>query len=458
MFVPLARSVKISRLTISNTSQRRRAALGHGLCGVGARHVARRLRALRRDRDRSADRRDVRAQSVEHGIRLARRVRRSGRAPDAAGPATGASSSAATARLERPAALRGRRRSRARRRGSRSLRRAADADSSSSRARRAEIVFLLGEAAIAGEARALHRALSSGGSRRRRSREVSASLGRACSGTVQVKTPDRAMDIMLNRWLLYQTLACRVWARAGVLSGERRVRISRSAAGRHGAACCRSRRSRASTCCAPRRGSSRRRRAALVAAADGTRCAHAHLRRSRLARVRRRALCRRDRRRRRCSTRSCRSSKGRAGGRTSTTPTSSRRSPMTAATLFEHCARGLDQQPRTRRARPAADRHRRLERRHEPGRRARARAKASGSAGFCTRRSCAFAPHRRARAASGARAARWLAHAAALRAALEREAWDGDWYRRGYFDDGTPLGSAAERRMPHRLASRNPGA
>ena len=41
------------------------------------------------------------------------------------------------------------------------------------------------------------------------------------------------------------------------------------------------------------------------------------------------------------------------------------------------------------------------------------------------------------------RATRWRAHATSLRAALERDGWDGDWYRRGYFDDGTPLGSAS---------------
>jgi cellobiose phosphorylase len=38
------------------------------------------------------------------------------------------------------------------------------------------------------------------------------------------------------------------------------------------------------------------------------------------------------------------------------------------------------------------------------------------------------------------RAQRWREHAGDLRAALER-AWDGQWYRRGYYDDGAPLGS-----------------
>jgi cyclic beta-1,2-glucan synthetase len=38
-----------------------------------------------------------------------------------------------------------------------------------------------------------------------------------------------------------------------------------------------------------------------------------------------------------------------------------------------------------------------------------------------------------------------------LRGNLEQHGWDGDWYRRAYFDDGTPLGSAGLARMPDRL-------
>ena len=33
-------------------------------------------------------------------------------------------------------------------------------------------------------------------------------------GKLQIKTPDRSMDLLLNRWVLYQTLACRFWARS----------------------------------------------------------------------------------------------------------------------------------------------------------------------------------------------------------------------------------------------------
>jgi len=76
----------------------------------------------------------------------------------------------------------------------------------------AEIVFFLGEAATKADALSLVT--------RYRTADLDAVFSAATGawqdilGMVQVKTPDRAMDVLLNRWLLYQTLVCRVWARA----------------------------------------------------------------------------------------------------------------------------------------------------------------------------------------------------------------------------------------------------
>ncbi len=77
----------------------------------------------------------------------------------------------------------------------------------------AEIVFLLGQTATEADSQALIA--------KYRAADLDAVLATVTRqwddilGTVQVKTPDPAMDILLNRWLLYQTLACRIWARAG---------------------------------------------------------------------------------------------------------------------------------------------------------------------------------------------------------------------------------------------------
>lgn len=43
------------------------------------------------------------------------------------------------------------------------------------------------------------------------------------------------------------------------------------------------------------------------------------------------------------------------------------------------------------------------------------------------------------------RARTWRWHATALEEALEHDGWDGNWYRRAFYDDGTPLGAAADK-------------
>ncbi len=77
---------------------------------------------------------------------------------------------------------------------------------------RTEILFLLGQAESRAEARSLierHRA-SDGSTALREVQDHWDSV----LGAVQVETPDPAMNLLMNRWLLYQTLSCRVWARS----------------------------------------------------------------------------------------------------------------------------------------------------------------------------------------------------------------------------------------------------
>jgi cyclic beta-1,2-glucan synthetase len=76
-----------------------------------------------------------------------------------------------------------------------------------------EIFFLLGEAPSKAEALQLVKQYQD-------AEQVKAAWKSAIGfwedvlGSVQVQTPDPAMNVLLNRWLLYQTLACRVWGRS----------------------------------------------------------------------------------------------------------------------------------------------------------------------------------------------------------------------------------------------------
>ncbi len=77
----------------------------------------------------------------------------------------------------------------------------------------AEVVILLGQARDTGHAKALVE--------KYRSEDLDAVLAGITAfwdetlGAIQVRTPEPAMDLLVNRWLLYQTLSSRMWGRAG---------------------------------------------------------------------------------------------------------------------------------------------------------------------------------------------------------------------------------------------------
>ena len=78
-----------------------------------------------------------------------------------------------------------------------------------------EVHFLLGQASDRNNALNLVRRFQPAAAAAR-ARQRSDESWDALLGAVTVETPDAGMNVLLNRWLLYQATACRMWARTGL--------------------------------------------------------------------------------------------------------------------------------------------------------------------------------------------------------------------------------------------------
>ncbi|WP_234992388.1 GH36-type glycosyl hydrolase domain-containing protein [Roseisalinus antarcticus] len=299
-----------------------------------------------------------------------------------------------------------------------------------------DVLFLLGQAASPEAARDLIR--------RHRAQDPETTLRAVRQHwtdlltAVQVTTPDRAMDILLNGWLLYQTLACRIWARAGFYQ----------ASGAYGF---RDQLQDGMALTALRPGMTRAHllRAASRQFPEGD-VQHWWLPHSGQG-VRTRISD--DRVWLGFGVAQYISVSGDAAILDEQIPFVDG-PPLaegahddfflptisdTQASLFEHCARGLDQSIDLTGANGmpligTGDWNDGMNRVGEGGR------GTSVWLGWLLIATIdAMAPHADVR--DPVRATRWRAHRTRVLQAIETEGWDGAWYRRGTFDDGTPLGS-----------------